>query len=87
MSLLARQIHMLALTVRIRPNKASLRLHRRLQYFPRPLFPSPFHQPSEVRMAIPAPDDHYLDPRYDPGPSPPSTRYKLKDEGVAPHDD
>jgi chitin synthase len=38
-------------------------------------------------MAIPAPDDHYLDPRYDPGLSPPSTRYKLEDEGVAPHDD
>lgn len=54
---------------------------------PPPVPPSPFHQPSEVRFATPAPDDHYLDPRYDPGPSPSSTRYKLEDEGVVSHDD
>jgi chitin synthase len=40
-------------------------------------------------MATPAPDDHYLDPRYDPRPSPsPSlARYQLEDEGALSHDD
>lgn len=53
---------------------------------PPPVPLSPFQQPSDMRMTTPAPDDHYLDPRYDPRPSPSSTRYQLEDEGAVPHD-
>ncbi|KAF8313001.1 glycosyltransferase family 2 protein [Clavulina sp. PMI_390] len=52
--------------------------------------PSPYAQPAAdpaVRFQTPRPaDDHYLDPAYDPRPSPaPSNRYALADDGPVPH--